>query len=104
MRVVPTLPCLTTGDTMGAMSRTIATSVGTRALLRDATDIVLVDELDEIRYPLARRANGADPDFVGRIRRDSSSENGHRLWIAAGGLRKRGALEAMRMVDQAQAR
>ena len=75
-----------------------------RELLRNAPGIVVVDEPDQIRYPLARQAAGEDPVYVGRIRRDSSSENGLWLWIVADNLRKGAALNTVQIAEQLRAR
>ena len=74
-----------------------------RGLLSDAPGVVVVDEPDQIRYPLARRAAGEDPVYVGRIRRDSSSDNGLWLWIVADNLRKGAALNAVQIAEQLRA-
>ncbi len=71
-----------------------------RELLREAPGVVLVDEPEKIRYPLARQAAGTDPVYVGRIRRDTSSERGLWLWVVSDNLLKGAALNAVQIAEQ----
>jgi aspartate-semialdehyde dehydrogenase len=75
-----------------------------RRLLADAPGVELVDEPAAARYPLARRCAGADPVYVGRIRRDRSVEHGLDLWVVADNLRKGAALNAVQIAELLAAR
>ena len=68
-----------------------------RRLLADAPGVELVDDPASKRYPLARRAAGTDPVYVGRIRADRSVEHGLNLWIVSDNLRKGAALNAVQI-------
>ncbi len=65
-------------------------------LLRDATNV----ELSDIPTPL--QATGADPTYVGRIRRDSTRENGLALFLSGDNLRKGAALNAVQIAELVQ--
>jgi aspartate-semialdehyde dehydrogenase len=52
-------------------------------------------------YPTPVEVAGADEVYVGRIRKDTSSENGLHLWIVADNLRKGAALNAVQIAELA---
>ena len=62
-------------------------------LLRDAPGVALVD----VPTPLA--AAGADPSYVGRIRRDPGVPNGLALFVSNDNLRKGAALNAVQIAE-----
>jgi len=64
-----------------------------RELLRSADGV----ELDDLPTPLS--AAGRDPSLVGRIRRDSSVENGLALFVVGDNLRKGAALNAVQIAE-----
>jgi aspartate-semialdehyde dehydrogenase len=68
-----------------------------RRLLSSAPGVVVVDDPASRSYPLARRAAGTDPVYVGRIREDRSVEHGLNLWVVADNLRKGAALNAVQI-------
>ena len=59
-------------------------------------------ELADIPTPLM--AAGVDPTFVGRIRRDSTLENGLSLFLSGDNLRKGAALNAVQIAEELLAR
>lgn len=61
--------------------------------------IVLVDEPDMKRYPMPLFAQGQDPVYVGRIRKDLCSENGITFWCVADQIRKGAALNAVQILE-----
>jgi aspartate-semialdehyde dehydrogenase len=69
-----------------------------RALLADAPGVVLTD----IPNPL--EAAGKDPSYVGRIRNDSSVENGLVLFVSNDNLRKGAALNTIQIAEALLAR
>jgi len=75
-----------------------------RRLLAEAPGVVVVDEPQQSRYPLASQCVGTDPVYVGRIRRDRSVEHGLDLWIVADNLRKGAALNAVQIAEVLQER
>ncbi|NOZ84711.1 MAG: aspartate-semialdehyde dehydrogenase [Deltaproteobacteria bacterium] len=67
--------------------------------LRTFPGIQVLDEPDKDIYPTALDAAGNDMVMVGRIRRDTSVENGLSLWIVADNLRKGAALNAVQIAE-----
>jgi aspartate-semialdehyde dehydrogenase len=75
-----------------------------REHLRDAPGVEVVDDprsADPAKtYPTAADAAGRDPVYVGRIRRDPTTENGLALWVVADNLRKGAALNAVQIAER----
>ena len=70
-----------------------------REAFAQAEGIVLVDEPGEKRYPMPLYAEGKDPVYVGRIRKDISSERGLSFWCVADQIRKGAALNAIQILE-----
>lgn len=70
-----------------------------RELLRAAPGVEVVDDPAAGRYPLAIDADGRDPVYVGRIRRDPGHERGIALFVVADNLRKGAALNAVQLAE-----
>jgi aspartate-semialdehyde dehydrogenase len=70
-----------------------------RKLLKSSPGIEVVDEPESGRYPLPIIADGKDPVFVGRIRKDPFVKNGYWLWIVSDNLRKGAALNAIQIAE-----
>lgn len=70
-----------------------------RRLLSESPGVTVVDNPINNEYPMPIAARGKNDVFVGRIRRDSSIENGLNLWIVADNLRKGAATNAVQIVD-----
>ncbi|MDF2548488.1 MAG: aspartate-semialdehyde dehydrogenase [Anaerosolibacter sp.] len=68
-------------------------------LLQNAPGIQVMDDPANIIYPLPILAEGKDAVFVGRIRKDFTTENGLNLWIVADNLRKGAALNAVQIAE-----
>ena len=68
-------------------------------LLSKAAGVTVMDDPEHQIYPLASLAAGRDETFVGRIREDSSVENGLNLWIVSDNLRKGAALNAVQIAE-----
>ncbi len=64
-----------------------------RDLLAGAPGVELVD------VPTPRRATGADPAYVGRVRRDPGVRNGLALFVSGDNLRKGAALNAVQIAE-----
>jgi aspartate-semialdehyde dehydrogenase len=71
-----------------------------REILRDAPGVVVQDDLAANVYPTPLAAAGEDPVYVGRIRRDSSCENGIAMWISSDNIRKGAALDAIQIAEE----
>jgi len=70
-----------------------------RALLRESPGVVVVDDPAAQRYPMPRAVAGSDDVQVGRIRRDTGSENGIALFFSADNLRKGAATNAVQVAE-----
>lgn len=71
-----------------------------KKLLGQSKGIVLQDDPSNAVYPLASLAEGTDPVYVGRIRRDFSQENGLNLWVVADNIRKGAATNAVQIAEE----
>ena len=67
-------------------------------VLADAPGVVLAD------VPTPLRAAGADPSYVGRVRRDPTRPNGLSLFVSGDNLRKGAALNAVQIAETMLAR
>ncbi|HUE68816.1 MAG TPA: Asd/ArgC dimerization domain-containing protein, partial [Candidatus Acidoferrum sp.] len=63
--------------------------------------LVVEDDAAARVYPTPLHAAGRDEVFVGRIRKDLSSDKGINLWIVSDNLRKGAALNAVQIAEQA---
>ena len=70
-----------------------------RALLARSPGVEVVDDVESFAYPMPKDADGEDPVYVGRIRRDDSQENTLNLWVVADNLRKGAALNAVQIAE-----
>jgi aspartate-semialdehyde dehydrogenase len=70
-----------------------------RVLLFRAPGVKVLDNPDERIYPMPLEAAGIDDTLVGRIREDSSIENGLDLWIVADNIRKGAALNTVQIAE-----
>ncbi len=70
-----------------------------RAILSGAPGVVVRDDPSSSVYPLAIEADGTDPVYVGRIRRNLALENGLDLWVSSDNIRKGAALNAVQIAE-----
>ena len=68
-------------------------------LLENAEGVVVRDDPKNNVYPMPIEAAGTDPVYVGRIRRDTSVENGLNFWCVADNIRKGAALNAVQIME-----
>ncbi len=68
-----------------------------KALYEKTPGCVLKDDPEHNVYPLAIDAAGTNDVYVGRIRRDFSTENGINLWCVADNIRKGAAANAVQI-------
>lgn len=61
--------------------------------------VVILDDLANEIYPLQENADGTDEVYVGRIRRDSSVENGINLWVVSDNIRKGAATNTVQIAE-----
>ena len=70
-----------------------------REACASAPGIVLFDEPAKKEYPMPLFAQGTDPVYVGRIRKDLANENGITFWCVADQIRKGAALNAVQILE-----
>lgn len=71
-----------------------------RALLSGAPGITVFDDASRKVYPTPLDTVGQDNVYVGRIRKDHSTENGLHLWVVGDNLRKGAALNAVQIAEK----
>jgi aspartate-semialdehyde dehydrogenase len=70
-----------------------------REILKKTPGVTVQDNPAKGEYPLAVEATGLDDVFVGRIREDSSVENGINCWVVSDNLRKGAALNSVQIAE-----
>jgi len=70
-----------------------------RSILKRTEGIIVQDDPKNGFYPMPIEAQGKDSVFVGRIRRDSSIQNGLNLWIVSDNLRKGAATNTVQIAE-----
>jgi aspartate-semialdehyde dehydrogenase len=70
-----------------------------KELLDQKPEIIVQDNIAENIYPMPACVEGKDEVFVGRIRRDFSTENAINIWVVADNLRIGAATNAVRIMQ-----
>lgn len=70
-----------------------------REILSDAPGIVVQDDPHNNEYPMPLYSSYKDEVFVGRIRRDISTDNGLVIWVAADQIRKGAATNSVQIAE-----
>ncbi len=71
-----------------------------RELLQNSPGVVVLDEQRAGGYPTAvTESAGNDAVYVGRIRKDISTENGINLWVVSDNVRKGAALNSVQIAE-----
>lgn len=70
-----------------------------KELLANAPGVIVVDDPAEKKYPMAIHSSGTNEVYVGRIRKDISSENGLSMWVVADQIRKGAATNAIQIAE-----
>lgn len=70
-----------------------------KELLKQSSGIKVVDDVENLLYPMPINASGKFETFVGRIRKDESIANGLNLWIVSDNLLKGAALNAVQIAE-----
>lgn len=70
-----------------------------RSLLRKTSGVIVLDDPLNNDYPMPISSHGKDEVFVGRLRRDFSSEKTLNSWIVADNLRKGAATNAVQIAE-----
>ena len=68
-----------------------------RDILEKAYGVKVIDNPDNYEYPTTCDANGVNPVFVGRIRKNLAFDNGISLWCVADNIRIGAALNTVRI-------
>ena len=68
-----------------------------RKVLKNAYGIEVIDDIDNFGYPTTRDANGVNPVFIGRIRKNLAFNNGISFWCVADNIRIGAALNTVRI-------
>ena len=68
-----------------------------KEILSNAFGVKVIDDIKNYEYPTTRDADGVDPVFVGRIRKNIAFDNGISLWCVADNLRIGAALNTVRI-------
>lgn len=68
-------------------------------VLRKAPGVILIDDIKKSLYPLSTIATGTDQVYVGRIRKDLSSENGILFYTTCDNIRKGAASNAVQIAE-----
>lgn len=70
-----------------------------RSLLSETPGVEVMDDVQNNVYPMPLFAKEKDEVFVGRLRRDTSSDNALNMWIVADNLRKGAATNAVQIAE-----
>ena len=76
------------------------TATEAKELLAKAPGVIVEDDLDAQKYPLATNAAGKYDTFVGRIREDISHPSALDMWIVSDNLLKGAALNAVQIAEK----
>lgn len=68
-------------------------------IYKNSNGIILKDDINNLIYPTPLEAEGHDEVYVGRIRRDFSTENGLNIWVVADNIRKGAASNAIQIAE-----
>jgi aspartate-semialdehyde dehydrogenase len=70
-----------------------------RQMLANTEGVILVDDVQNFKYPMPKDAHEQDEVFVGRLRRDESQPKSLNLWVVADNLRKGAATNAVQIAE-----
>ena len=70
-----------------------------REILGESPGVILLDDPEQLKYPMPIMTDQEDATFVGRIREDLTIENGLNLWIVSNNIRKGAALNAVQIAE-----
>ena len=70
-----------------------------RKILADFDGVIVVDDIQHLKYPMPLDAHDKDDVFVGRIRRDETQAKTLNCWIVSDNLRKGAATNAIQIAE-----
>ena len=69
-------------------------------LLENFDGVTVVDNIENLQYPMPLHAHDKDDVFVGRLRRDETQKNTLNCWIVSDNLRKGAATNAVQIAER----
>ena len=87
------------GESVNIETERKLTAEKAREILASSPGIEVVDNAEEIRYPMPIDCAGLDTVFVGRIREDHTVDNGLNIWVVSDNLRKGAAANAVQIAE-----
>lgn len=75
-----------------------------RELLAVAPGVIVIDDIENKKYPMPLYSSDTDEVYVGRIRKDISADNSLCLWVVADQIRKGAATNAVQIAELVVAR
>ena len=72
---------------------------GIKEALASMVNVVIVDDVANLKYPMPIDAEDHDEVYVGRIRLDDTVESGCNLWVVADNIRKGAATNAVQIAE-----
>jgi aspartate-semialdehyde dehydrogenase len=70
-----------------------------KSVLSSAEGIIVVDDINNSKYPMPIYCEGKDEVFVGRIRKDFSVDSGINMWVVADNIRKGAATNTVQIAE-----
>ena len=95
---VPTLSCHS--ESVNVECDRPASVQAVKIALKAQSGVIVLDEPLKCDYPMNSHATGKDAVYVGRIRKDFSTDNGIHLWVVSDNLRKGAALNAVQIAEK----
>lgn len=71
-----------------------------RRVLEVSPSVIVLDDPQNLKYPMPIMSDQQDATFVGRIREDYSIDNGLNLWIVSNNIRKGAALNTVQIAEE----
>lgn len=71
-----------------------------REILESAYGVEVMDDIENFVFPTAHDADGKDPVYIGRIRKEFAFDNGVAFWCVADNLRIGAALNTVRLAQK----
>jgi aspartate-semialdehyde dehydrogenase len=94
---VPVLRCH--GESINVEFEKPCSVAQARAAFEEAPGLTLLDDPAQKLYPMPGLLQGTDDTYVGRLRADTSVENGLAFWCVADQIRKGAALNAVQIAE-----
>ena len=70
-----------------------------KSVLSSAEGIIVVDDINNSKYPMPIYCEGKDEVFVGRIRKDFRVDRGINMWVVADNIRKGAATNTVQIAE-----